>query len=197
MGSISVKRTAVFLLGFSCFVYGHCSQNIEAVIWSSSSLAPCTNADVDTSKFWTADHILKNSSVEECSCSIGTMECPENAEGMTPPKVQVWLGNILNYRMLVEKGRGGCDRSYASVLSWHLRVRDLNLVINWRTFASSSPPTTSCPTWRAGTSPTTWSRRRKILRNDVTEDSSSESATPSPTWTSRCSRDQCYKTLLL
>ena len=54
-----------------------------------SSLSTCSNLDVDTSKFWTADNILKNMTLEECSCSIGTMECPADAEGMTPPKVQV------------------------------------------------------------------------------------------------------------
>ena len=55
------------------------------------------DSDVDTSKFWTPPHILNNLTQLDCSCSIGTMECPEMSERMKPPKVQVKLIAIKKY----------------------------------------------------------------------------------------------------
>ena len=60
------------------FGFNHCRK-----------LTPCMDSDVDTSKFWTPPHILNNLTQLDCSCSIGTMECPEMSERMKPPKVQV------------------------------------------------------------------------------------------------------------
>ena len=62
---------------------------LQSKYFISRKLTACSNTKVNTSLFWTPDHLLANMTLKDCSCGIGTLECPAQAEGLPPPTVKV------------------------------------------------------------------------------------------------------------
>ena len=60
-----------------------------------TSTGTCTANPPSLRNFSYPEGVLENMVLEDCSCGIGTQQCPEGAAGVEPPKVELTTGDIL------------------------------------------------------------------------------------------------------